>query len=44
MSLKILQLQKPAQAQALQNDNKNNKKIYSSTAEACQRSQAELNC
>ena len=44
MFLTILQLQKPAQARVLQNNNKKNKKIYSSTGEECQSSQAELHC
>ena len=44
MFLKILQLQKHAKPRALQNNNKNNTKIYSSTGEEYQSSQAELNC
>ena len=41
MFLKVLQLQKPAQARALQNNKENNKKIYSSIGEECQSSQAD---
>ena len=44
MFFDILQLQKHAQARALQENNKNNEKICSFTGEECQSSQAELNC